>query len=135
MRSKVYIIINQEIGRAVAQAVSRWLPTAAVRFRIRAACGVCGEQKRQWGRFSPSTSVSSVSHHSTTFSIIIITRGWHNKPIGGRNGTQLGSTPPLYQFYLLLIKESLNSIGHDLFSSNVASIKRSALKFVLTMLP
>jgi hypothetical protein len=31
-------------GRAVAQAVSRWLPTAAVRVRFRAACGVCGGQ-------------------------------------------------------------------------------------------
>jgi hypothetical protein len=30
-------------GRAVAQAVSRWLPTAA-RVRVRAACGVCGGQ-------------------------------------------------------------------------------------------
>jgi hypothetical protein len=28
-------------GRAVAQAVSRWLPTAAARVRLRAAYGVC----------------------------------------------------------------------------------------------
>jgi hypothetical protein len=27
-----------------AQAVSRWLPTAAARLRVRAACGVCGGQ-------------------------------------------------------------------------------------------
>jgi hypothetical protein len=27
-------------GHAVAQAVSRWLPTAAYRVRVRAACGV-----------------------------------------------------------------------------------------------
>jgi hypothetical protein len=32
------------MGRAVAQAVSRWLPTAAARVRVRAACGVCGGQ-------------------------------------------------------------------------------------------
>jgi hypothetical protein len=32
------------LGRAVAQAVSRWFPTAAVRVRVRAACGVCGGQ-------------------------------------------------------------------------------------------
>jgi hypothetical protein len=31
-------------GRAVAQAVIRWLPTAAARVRVRAACGVCGGQ-------------------------------------------------------------------------------------------
>jgi hypothetical protein len=29
-------------GRAVAQAVRRWLPTAAARVHVRAACGVCG---------------------------------------------------------------------------------------------
>jgi hypothetical protein len=31
-------------GRAVAQAISRWFPTAAARVRVRAACGVCGGQ-------------------------------------------------------------------------------------------
>jgi hypothetical protein len=31
-------------GRAVAEAVSRWLPTAAAWVRFRAACGVCGGQ-------------------------------------------------------------------------------------------
>jgi hypothetical protein len=36
--------LNQITGRAVAQAVSRWLPTAAARVRVRAACGVCGGQ-------------------------------------------------------------------------------------------
>jgi hypothetical protein len=55
--------------------------------------------KRHWGRFSLNTSVSLANHHSTNFSIIIITRGWHNRPIGGRSAewTQLDSTPPLYQ--------------------------------------
>jgi hypothetical protein len=50
--------------------------------------------KRHWGRISPSTSVSP-ANHSTNFSIIIITRGWHNRPIGGRSGewTQLDYTP------------------------------------------
>jgi hypothetical protein len=31
-------------GRAVAQAVSRWLPTVAARVRVRAAREVCGGQ-------------------------------------------------------------------------------------------
>jgi hypothetical protein len=35
---------------------------------------------RQWGRFSPSISVSP-ANHSTNFSIIIFTRGWHNRPL------------------------------------------------------
>jgi hypothetical protein len=49
--------------------------------------------KRHWGRFSPSTSVSP-ANHSTDFFIIIITRGWHNRPISGRSAewTQLDST-------------------------------------------
>jgi hypothetical protein len=50
--------------------------------------------KRHWGKFSPSISVS-LANHSTNFSIIIITRGWHNRPIGDRSAewTQLDSTP------------------------------------------
>jgi hypothetical protein len=37
-------VTKKSIGRAVAQAVSRWLPNAAARVRVRAACGVCGGQ-------------------------------------------------------------------------------------------
>jgi hypothetical protein len=40
--------------------------------------------KRHWGRFSPNTSVSP-ANHSTDFSIIIITRGWHNRSLSGRS--------------------------------------------------
>jgi hypothetical protein len=82
-------------SRAVAQAVSRWLPIAEARVRVRAACGVLWWTKRHWGRFPPSTSVSPRNHHSINFSIIIITRGWHNRPISGRSAewTQLDTTP------------------------------------------
>jgi hypothetical protein len=31
-------------GCAIAQAVSRWLPTVAAWVHVRAACGVCGGQ-------------------------------------------------------------------------------------------
>jgi hypothetical protein len=37
------ILARPCIGRAVAQAVSRWLSIAAARVRVRAACGVCGQ--------------------------------------------------------------------------------------------
>jgi hypothetical protein len=86
-------------GCVVAQAVSRWLPTATVRVRVRATCGGLWWTKRHWCRFSPSTSVSLANHHFTNFSIIMITRGWNNRPISGRSAewTQLDSTPPLYQ--------------------------------------
>jgi hypothetical protein len=36
--------VRTGLGRSVAQAVSRLLPTAAARFRVRAACGNCGGQ-------------------------------------------------------------------------------------------
>jgi hypothetical protein len=78
------------IGHAVTQAVSRQLPTVAAR-----VCFWTGI----WGRLSPSASVSPASHHSTNLSIIIITRGWHNRPIGDHfdivgGGVQLGPLGP-----------------------------------------
>jgi hypothetical protein len=36
--------LSNILGRAVAQAVSRWHPTAASRVRVRVACEVCGGQ-------------------------------------------------------------------------------------------
>jgi hypothetical protein len=36
--------ITAYVGCAVAQAVSRWIPTTAARVRVRAACRVCGGQ-------------------------------------------------------------------------------------------
>jgi hypothetical protein len=67
-------------GCDVAQAASRWLPTAAAEVRVQAAYGICGGQS---SRFSPSTSVSP-ANHSTDFSIIIITRDWYRRPISDR---------------------------------------------------
>jgi hypothetical protein len=61
--------VNIEKGRAVAQAVRRWLPTA----RTGSMWGLLWT-KRHWGRFSPSSSVSPANHF-TDFSIIIINRG------------------------------------------------------------
>jgi hypothetical protein len=51
------------MGRALAQAVSRWFPAAAARVRDQVkSYGIRGAAKWQWGRFSPSTSVSPVDH-------------------------------------------------------------------------
>jgi hypothetical protein len=82
-------------GRVVAEAVSRWLPTAAARVRVRASMWGLWWTKWHLGRFSPSTSVSPVNHHSANFFIIIITRGCHNRLICDRSAewTQLDSTP------------------------------------------
>jgi hypothetical protein len=42
--SALHMLLRIMPGRAVAQAVSRWFPTAVARVRIRAAYGVCGRQ-------------------------------------------------------------------------------------------
>jgi hypothetical protein len=69
----IYSILD--IGRGIAQGVSRWLPTEAARVRSRGLVKWnLWWTKWRWGGFSPSTSVSPASLHSTKFSIIIITR-------------------------------------------------------------
>jgi hypothetical protein len=52
--------------------------------------------KRHWGRFSPITSVSP-ANHSTDFSIIIIPRGWHSRPLSGRSVEWTLIPPPTMQ--------------------------------------
>jgi hypothetical protein len=62
--------VLSEGGRAIAQAVSRRLPTAAARLLAQVrSYGVYGEQS---GRFSPSTSVSPANFHSTECSTFMI---------------------------------------------------------------
>jgi hypothetical protein len=77
--------------------------------------------KRHWGRFSPSTSVSSANHHSINFFIIIITQGWHNRPVGGRSAewTQLDATP----YYTNLTQNSCNvSSAHIYIYMTIANL-------------
>jgi hypothetical protein len=63
-------MLQLRVGRAIAHAVGRRLPTAAARVRAQVrSCGICGGQS---GRFSPSTSVSPANSHSTDCSTIII---------------------------------------------------------------
>jgi hypothetical protein len=53
--------------------------------------------KWHWGRFSPSTSVSPANPHSTdcsTVIIIIIIRGWYNRPTVADVPSGLSLTPP-----------------------------------------
>jgi hypothetical protein len=89
-------------------------------------------EKATLGQFYPSTSVSHANHHSTNFFIIIITLGWHNRPIGdpSTEWAQLGSNPPLYQlkeidrglsrFFqsLWAITRTLPRLSHENFLTN-----------------
>jgi hypothetical protein len=83
------------LGSVVAQAVSRCVPTAAARVLNRTTYGLCRGQSGIGTDFLLVTSAST-ANHSTDFSNIMITRGWHNRPIGGRSAecTQLDSALP-----------------------------------------
>jgi hypothetical protein len=62
-------------GLAIAQAVSRWLSNRRAAFAHGQVTWDLWWTVWHWGRFSPRTSVSPSNHHSTKFSILIITRG------------------------------------------------------------
>jgi hypothetical protein len=85
------------LGRAVAQAVSRRLPTVEARVwaRVRSR-RICGGQSGIGAGFLrvlrfPLLSIPPISPHSSS-SIII--RGWYSRPNSGLSNSGLGSTPP-----------------------------------------
>jgi hypothetical protein len=77
-------------GRAIAQAVSRWLPTGAVR-GSKPDLGMWDLwwDKMALGRFSPSSSVSpAIVVHSTNYSTITLMSHpgkMYNRPMCGRS--------------------------------------------------
>jgi hypothetical protein len=81
-------------GRAITQAVSRWLPTVAARVRARFWQVGFVMDKVTLGRCPPSTSVSPANLHSTKFSIITITRGRYNRSFTGRRPEWTHFHPP-----------------------------------------
>jgi hypothetical protein len=81
-RSASYHVIK---GRAITQAVSRRLPTAArVRAQVR-SCGNCGGQSGTWAdflrllRFLLPILIPPNAPQSTS-----IIRGWYKRPVSGR---------------------------------------------------
>jgi hypothetical protein len=83
------------LGRVMAQAVSRRLPTAEARVPSRTSpCGICGGQIGTGTGLSPSTSVFSCQFYSTgapllgkgqkiiIIIIVIFITGLHKKPQG-----------------------------------------------------
>jgi hypothetical protein len=83
-------------GRAIAQAVSRWLPTVAARVRDRImSCGICGGQSGTGAGFlrvlwSPlPIRIPPIAPQSSS-SII---RGWYNRLISGQRSKWTQSHP------------------------------------------
>jgi hypothetical protein len=83
------------IGRAIAQAVSRRLPTAAVRVRAQVrSCGICGGQSGTGAgflrvfRFPLPILIPPTAPHSSS-----IIRGWYNRPVSGRRTKWTQSHP------------------------------------------
>jgi hypothetical protein len=73
-QNAVFFRMTDDGGRAIAQAVSRWLPTAAVR-DSKPDLGIWDLwwDKVALGRFSPSTSVSpAIVVRSTSYSTITL---------------------------------------------------------------
>jgi hypothetical protein len=105
-------------GRAIAQAVSRRLPTAAARVQTRVwSCGILWWTEVALLR----TSVSPANLHFICFSTIIFTftRGWHNKPgvaavpIASQTRIKKNRNPCLSVFMLIaVVILTVKHMGH-----------------------
>jgi hypothetical protein len=82
-----------EPGHAVAQRLDTGFPPGRPGFAYGQHVGFVVD-KAALGH--PSTSVSP-ANHSTDFSIIIITRGWHNRPLSGCSVEWTLIPPPTMQ--------------------------------------
>jgi hypothetical protein len=65
IRNQKQLKLKSLVGRAMAQAVSRWPLTAEAQVRSRVdPCGICGGQIGTGAGFSPSSSVFPCQYHS-----------------------------------------------------------------------
>jgi hypothetical protein len=92
----LYVTVMLHKGRAITQAVSRWLPTAAARVRARVwTCGICGGQSSAGAgflivlRFPLPIFVPPIASQSQP-SIIW---GWYNRPVLAAVPSGLSLTP------------------------------------------
>jgi hypothetical protein len=86
-------ILRKERGRAVAQAVSRWLPTSAARVRVRAACEICGGQSGTEAGFPYQSSFHQFLHHHNHPVLAQYAYWWPQGRVDA-----IGLHLPLYQF-------------------------------------
>jgi hypothetical protein len=79
-QKNLYTQFSRGYGRAIAQAVSRWLPTAAARFQSRVwSRGICGGQSGAGAGFLRVLRFP-LPFIQPKFSILTITRGRYNRP-------------------------------------------------------
>jgi hypothetical protein len=90
----------------IAQAISRWLPTVAVRVRARVrSCGICDEQSGTGTgflrvlRFSLPIFIPPVTPQSPS-SII---RGWYNRPVVAIVPSGLSLTPLIIIIMIMMM--------------------------------
>jgi hypothetical protein len=118
-------------GRAIAQAVSRRLPTAAAQIRVRfRSCRICGGQSGTGAGFlrvlrfpmpirTPPIALQLLSY---------VIRGWYNRPNSGRSAKWTQSHPmrkiniktisecaySMYTILGLIFFPSFHHVGHSL---------------------
>jgi hypothetical protein len=80
---------------------TRAVAVGSQRVRLWAACGVCGGQSGTGSGFLRVLRFP-MPDHSTNFSIIIITRGWHIRPLVAAVSSGPWFHPPLYKFKEIL---------------------------------
>jgi hypothetical protein len=108
------IILTKVVARAIAQAVSRRLPTAVARVRawVR-SCGICGGQSGtgagflQVLQFPLPILIPPTAPHSSS-----IIRGWYNRPLVAAVPSGLSLTA------LTIIKKIITKFIHSLFFLN-----------------
>jgi hypothetical protein len=84
--SALSLSVTNVEGRAIAQAVSRWLPTATAQVRAQVrSCGICGGQSVTGAGFLRVLRFPlPIPIPPTAPQPSFINRSWYNRPIIGR---------------------------------------------------